>query len=142
MALAGTFCFVGFVALAVGLILRHNDLAPQDAARVVLGGVLVALLSLVPAWLRWRSAEFALTDRRVLATTRTTLLLRRSVDVPVDRLSAVDVDESMLGRFLGYGTVRLETAGQRTEAFGHVASARDFCQAAGKHLPTASSRTG
>src|SRR5437667_11043634 len=63
---AGTAAFAAFVLGAVGLIVSRNELSPRTVALLWLAGVLVGPGSLLPLYVRWRTSEFAVTDRRVL----------------------------------------------------------------------------
>jgi uncharacterized membrane protein YdbT with pleckstrin-like domain len=71
----------------------------------VAGAVLVAasaVLSLRAVW-NWERTHVIVTDE-TLALVRGTLR-RRTAAVRLDRVGAVQVDQSLLGRILGYGTL-------------------------------------
>ncbi len=60
--------------------------------------------------LRWRAEQIAITDRRII---RVSGLVTLRVDaVPLSKITDSTLRRSILGRILGYGTVRIETAGQ------------------------------
>src|SRR2546428_13575836 len=61
---AGTAAFAAFVLGAVALIVSRNELSPRTVALLWLAGVLVGPGSLLPLYVRWRTSEFAVTDRR------------------------------------------------------------------------------
>ncbi len=61
-----------------------------------------ALLALRSVW-RWERTHVVLTDEQ-LALVRGTLR-RRTAAVRLERVGAVEVDQSVLGRLLGYGTL-------------------------------------
>src|SRR5436309_16060309 len=63
---AGTATFAAFVLGAVALIVSRNELSPGTVALLWLAGVVIGLGSLLPLYVRWRTSEFAVTDRRVL----------------------------------------------------------------------------
>jgi uncharacterized membrane protein YdbT with pleckstrin-like domain len=64
--------------------------------------VLAALLALRAVW-RWERTHVVMTDER-LALVRGTLR-RRTAAVRLERVGAVELDQSLLGRMLGYGTL-------------------------------------
>jgi len=64
--------------------------------------VVAALLALRAVW-RWERTHVIMTDDR-LALVRGTLR-RRTAAVRLERVGAVEVDQSLLGRMLGYGTL-------------------------------------
>ncbi len=60
--------------------------------------------------LRWRAKQIAVTDRRII---RVSGVLTRAVDAaPLEQVTDSTLHRSVLGRIFGYGSVRIETAGQ------------------------------
>ena len=74
---------------------------PSLLAGTALIGV-AALLALRAVW-RWERTHVVMTDDR-LALVRGTLR-RRTAAVRLERVGAVEVEQSLLGRLLGYGTL-------------------------------------
>jgi uncharacterized membrane protein YdbT with pleckstrin-like domain len=75
----------------------------------VLGGaaaVLVGWLTVLPV-VRWRTTHLVVTTRRVLVGEG--VLKRQGLDVPLDRVVAVRVWRTRIGRLLGWGTLVLDT---------------------------------
>jgi uncharacterized membrane protein YdbT with pleckstrin-like domain len=71
----------------------------------LVGAALVAvasMLALRAVW-KWERTHVVMTDEK-LAIVRGTLR-RRTAAVRLDRVGAVEVDQSLLGRVLGYGTL-------------------------------------
>jgi len=86
--------------------------AVRPAARVVvLAGAGAALLfgTLIPV-ARWLSIRYLITDRRLI--TRWGLLTREGRDLPLARLTDVRFTAGPLQRFLGTGTMFVETMGE------------------------------
>ncbi|MDP9100893.1 MAG: PH domain-containing protein [Actinomycetota bacterium] len=81
----------------------------QGAVAVVSAGLLWAYV-LVP-FLRWRTTHFVVTDRRVLV--RTGIIARTGRDVPLTRINDITFSHTMVERFLGCGTLVVESAGER-----------------------------
>jgi uncharacterized membrane protein YdbT with pleckstrin-like domain len=73
-------------------------------ATVVGAGLLAgsALLSLQAVW-RWEQTHIVLTTEKLFVVHGT--LRRRSAGVRLARVGAVEVEQSLLGRMLGYGTI-------------------------------------
>ena len=70
------------------------------------GGVLVmaaAALIALRAVTRWDRTKLVLTSERLQIATG--VLRRRTATVPISNLGAVEVEQSLLGRLLGYGTL-------------------------------------
>ena len=92
---------LGMVLVALGSLSapsRRHDLAWHgDRVRRAVCGV-VRL-----AWfIRWIT-EFAVTDRRVIS--KRGFIMRDTDEMNMDKVESVDVDQSILGRLLDYGTV-------------------------------------
>jgi hypothetical protein len=66
------------------------------------GLVLAAIVALRAVW-RWERTRIVVTDERLLLLEGT--LRRRQASVSLASIGAVEVEQSLLGRFLGYGTV-------------------------------------
>jgi len=77
------------------------------AAAAVLG--LWALLSGLNAVIRRSTTELAVTDRRVIF--KTGVFRRNSMEMNLSKVETVGVNQSILGRILGYGTVTVRGTG-------------------------------
>jgi uncharacterized membrane protein YdbT with pleckstrin-like domain len=111
--------FAAFVLGVVALIVVRNDLPPESVRLLWLSGAVLAFGSLVPPYLRWRTSEFAVTDRRVLV--KTGLLSVHSLEVLLPKVEAIGVDQPLSGRLLGFGTLRISGTGGTVEEFDRVA---------------------
>ena len=90
-----------FVVAAVGgFLFSLPFLLPLAGAALV---VVAALDAVRAAW-KWERTHVIVTDEQ-LALVRGTLR-RRVAAVRLERVGAVEVDQSLLGRLLGYGTLR------------------------------------
>lgn len=78
------------------------------AVTAMIFGVLF-LLAFAYAWfIRWIT-EFAVTSRRVIY--KRGFIWRETEEMIMDKVETVDVDQSVLGRILGYGTMRITGTG-------------------------------
>ena len=113
--------------LVVGVILLAlegnlpNEYRPtylSYATIVVFGGSALAVF--LHAWfVRWIT-EFAVTDRRVIY--KCGFISRHTVEMNMDKIESVDVDQSLLGRMLGYGTIHVLGTGQGIESLPRIAA--------------------
>lgn len=74
--------------------------------------LLVAVVGLffwIAAWVRMRTTELAVTNRRVIA--KFGLIRRDTIEIQVGRIESVQVHQAVMGRILGYGTVVFSGAG-------------------------------
>jgi uncharacterized membrane protein YdbT with pleckstrin-like domain len=70
---------------------------------------LLALLSGLGALIRRSTTELAVTDRRVIY--KTGIFQRHSMEMNRSKVETVGVNQSILGRILGYGTVMVRGTG-------------------------------
>jgi uncharacterized membrane protein YdbT with pleckstrin-like domain len=89
-----------------------------------LGLGLIGLVLLVPPWIRSISSEFAVTNKRVLV--KVGLVRRHSLELLLQKVEGIGVDQGILGRILGYGTITVSGTGGTREAFRMIASPLEF----------------
>jgi uncharacterized membrane protein YdbT with pleckstrin-like domain len=110
-------------ALIVGLVLLGWYYAEGQSVFVLLfGGVvftLTAVILAVPAWLRRFGTEVAVTDRRVIY--KTGLIQRHTIEINIDKIESADVDQSILGRILGFGSITIRGTGEGVEPLRNIA---------------------
>jgi uncharacterized membrane protein YdbT with pleckstrin-like domain len=80
-------------------------------ARVLVTLFALSVLALAGywVWLNWRVDMLTVTDQRVILEGG--ILLRTSKVIPLDRVQDVSTRQNVLGRFLDYGSVEIDTAG-------------------------------
>ena len=92
----------------------------------IVPGVFAGITLLV--WLsmrvRVRSAEFVVTNRRVII--KIGVVSRRTVETMLSRVEAVTVEQGLLGRVFNYGTMTVTGTGGTRETFEHLASPLEF----------------
>lgn len=86
----------------------------NDAGGIRIGIAVVAFIVWYAAAglkiLRWKFTEFVLTNERIIH--RTGVISKMSKEIPLERVNDVTVDQSVLDRILGSGTITLESAGE------------------------------
>jgi uncharacterized membrane protein YdbT with pleckstrin-like domain len=115
-------------ALIVGLPLGGWYYWEDQSSLVLLLGALVfvtaGVLLAIAAWLKRFGTEIAVTDRRVIY--KSGLIRRHTTEINMDKVESVDVDQSILGRMFGYGTVTIRGTGEAAEPFRDIADPIDF----------------
>lgn len=88
----------------------------------LLGWLLLALaaLSFLHTWFISAFTELAVTTHRVIY--KRGFLRLHTVEMNMDKVETVDVDQSILGRLLGFGTIHVHGTGQGIENLTRVAS--------------------
>ena len=109
-SVAGALVVVGLGALMAGLF------GLERFAGTVIGvwaGVALAALGLLlafPAWLRWTTEVYLVTDRRVIQAEG--ILHKRALDSSLAKVNDVRLSQTLAGRVLGYGTLEIITASE------------------------------
>jgi hypothetical protein len=77
----------------------------------MLGLILLAFgaLHLLGAWLTRVTTELAVTNRKVVGKWR--LIARRTIEQRLEKVDSIEVEQTILGRILGYGTVEVRGSG-------------------------------
>jgi len=118
-ALAVILVILGIALIVLGVM---RDLI----GATISGGVLlaIAIIVLVAASVYRSSAEFAITNKRVIL--KTGIVQRRTIELFLSKIETVGVDQGLVGRMLDFGTIRLSGTGGTTEPFHHIARPLEF----------------
>lgn len=68
--------------------------------------------------------EFAVTNKRLII--KTGLISRKTLEMNLSKIESVNVDQGILGRILGYGTIRIIGTGGTKEAFPKIKQPLEF----------------
>ncbi len=109
--------FLVAAALAVGSAYTPSGAPPALPILAALTALLGLLLLLIAA-VRRLGTELAVTDQRVLF--KRGVLSRHTIEMNRSKVESVDVDQSLLGRVLGYGTVTLRGTGGSLEPMAMI----------------------
>ena len=96
------------------------SLAPMILLGILLLVLVVGLFVLIAAWIKYRTTEFAVTDRRVIA--KSGLVSRRTVEMFLDKVESLNVEQSVAGRVFDYGTVTIRGTGATSEPFANISA--------------------
>lgn len=76
------------------------------------------------AWLRRQSVEMGVTNKRVL--TKSGILSRHTLELLLTKVESIGLEEALIGRMLGYGTVVVKGTGGTPERFLSIAQPAEF----------------
>ena len=102
------------LVLVVGLVLVFVPWIAQASVVVLLIGVVM----LVPPFVAYRTTELGVTNKRVIV--KTGLFRRRTLELLLRQVEAILVDQSLLGRLFGFGSITLTGTGGVREIFHRV----------------------
>ena len=80
--------------------------------------LLVGLVMLVPPFVARQTTELGVTNKRVIV--KTGLIRRRTLELLLRQVEAISVDQSLIGRLLGFGSITLTGTGGVREVFHTV----------------------
>ena len=105
---------VVFVLLAAGVgagaALVPSGARPVGQLAIAALGVVLAVWWCVLPFLRWRTRTYTLTNRRLI--TRSGILTKVSLDLPLARVDDIASERSLLDRLFGCGTLEVQTASE------------------------------
>ena len=85
---------------------------------------IAALYWTATAWFHRWTTETDVTNMRVVH--KTGFIKRRTFEMSLDKVESVDVNQSILGRLLNYGSVTVRGVGEGAETINTIASPLDF----------------
>jgi uncharacterized membrane protein YdbT with pleckstrin-like domain len=134
--------FGGLLLLAPGVALLVEAIALRDSAGLAVGNstispkmmaitgavlVVAAIITFSYGVAKRNATEMAVTNRRVLI--KTGMGSRRTLDLMLSRVESIGVEETTMGRMLGYGSVVVRGTGGTPEPFMMIAHPQDFRRA-------------
>lgn len=107
-----------------GVVIGNSTISPQGMA--VVGGILLVAAVVILAYgiAKRNATEMAVTNKRVLI--KTGMASRRTLDMMLSTVESIRVEETVLGRMIGYGTVIVRGTGGTPETFLIIAHPQDF----------------
>jgi uncharacterized membrane protein YdbT with pleckstrin-like domain len=84
----------------------------------------VALIHALVIWINYLSAEFGITNQRVIV--KEGFLKRKTIEVFLKSVESVQVDQSIWGRILNFGTVIVSGTGGASDPFYMIRNPLDF----------------
>ena len=110
------------LAIATFVVLSGS---PALAGYAVAGLVaLYGLFSLLVGMVVRATTEFCITDHRVIV--KRGFFSLHTVELNVDKVESVDVDQSLIGRMFGYGTVTIHGVGARWDPISQITDPLGF----------------
>jgi len=116
------------LVIAVALLVASAQFADEKISLGFKAGAamfgLLALASWARAAIRRATTELAVTDRRVIY--KSGLLARHTLEMNRSKVESVDVDQSILGRIFGFGTIIVRGTGGSLEPIRMISDPLTF----------------
>jgi uncharacterized membrane protein YdbT with pleckstrin-like domain len=107
------------VAVVVIILVPQFSFSAVSAMMFVVGLIMVGY-----AWFKRWTTEIAVTDRRVIY--KRGFISRYTIEMNMDKIESVDVDQSIFGRILDYGTITIRGTGTGIEPLHRIDSPIEF----------------
>ncbi len=119
------FFAAGLALLVWDIAAKHIERGEAQAAAIA-GLILILFGSLILAIavIRRNAWEAAVTNRRVII--KVGFLTKRTVELFLSKVESVGVEQTLLGRMMGYGSITVRGTGGTNEPFSHVADPLEF----------------
>jgi uncharacterized membrane protein YdbT with pleckstrin-like domain len=106
-------------------LIREEQLEFETQYHWIIFFTLKSLLTLfIDPIIKRYSDEFGITNKRVII--KTGLISRKTLEMNLNKIESVNVDQSIMGRLLGYGTVTIIGTGGSRETFEQIADPIQF----------------
>ena len=112
-----SFGVLGLAFLVISVSVRVNPPGSAAIAGLVLLGL--GATAAIIGFLRRAATEMAVTNKRVVV--KTGVLSRRTYEILLSKVESIHVEEGLLGRMLGYGSVVVRGTGGTPEPFYQIA---------------------
>ena len=96
------------IAAAVGSFFVPENARYWALATIWIAVLVLSIPLLVIPWIKWSSTTYTVTTKRVI--TRTGVFTRTGHDLPLTRISDIQIEKNFDDRFFGCGTLALQTS--------------------------------
>jgi hypothetical protein len=114
--------FTAIVLVPIAWFLAHGTWNHYAWIPLALG-----LLILLATYIKRQSSDFAVTNKRVMM--KVGVFNTRSIELVLNKVEAIAVNQSLMGRIFGYGDIVVTGSGGTKEAFSHIQAPLAFRRA-------------
>ena len=118
----GPVLFIVIILLPVAWFLSSGAWSSYAWVPVGLGALI-----LVATFIKRQSSDFAVTNKRVMM--KVGVFHTRSIELLLNKIEAIAVEQTLLGRIFGYGDIVITGSGGTKEAFSKIQSPLEFRRA-------------
>jgi uncharacterized membrane protein YdbT with pleckstrin-like domain len=114
--LPSLLAFIGILGVIVGIV------SGEDGSNIAMAFflVLIFIFPLVCAYFDYVSSEFTVTNKRVIC--KYGFLRKNSIEILLSKVESINVEQSLLGRFLNYGSITTGGTGATKNPFFRVSN--------------------
>jgi uncharacterized membrane protein YdbT with pleckstrin-like domain len=119
----------------MGALWAFQKNEPDIGKFLVLVSGIMGFFAFLDVW----TSEFGVTTKRVLI--KVGVLRRRTLEILLTKVESISVDQSILGRLLGYGSIQVSGTGSSAQLFVKIGSPLRFRQQVQEQATAAQART-
>lgn len=86
--------------------------------------ILLAVLTGIASFINYSTSEFGITNKRVIV--KVGLIRRKSLEVLLSKVESIQVNQGILGRILGYGSIVVIGTGGTKDPFHKISNPLEF----------------
>ena len=113
---------IGVAALAATAAIFTTEVMNLWPLAAALGAIAAVLF--IGELILYTSSEYAVTDRRVII--KVGWIKRRTMETMLGKIEALGVEQGMLGRLFGFGTITVTGTGGTQETFDRIGAPLEF----------------
>ncbi len=96
--------------------------------------ILIAILTGIASFINYLTSEFGITTKRVIA--KVGFIRRKSIEVLLTKVEGIQVNQGILGRILGYGSIVVSGTGGTKDPFHKISNPLEFRKKAQEQIAT------
>jgi uncharacterized membrane protein YdbT with pleckstrin-like domain len=119
------FSGTGLAGIVWAVAGKHTERGEAQMIGIV--GIALILLGSVILFIgviRRNATEMAVTNKRIIV--KVGFLTKRTIELFLSRVESVEVEQTLAGRMMGYGSITVRGTGGTHEPFSHVANPLEF----------------
>lgn len=86
--------------------------------------VLIAIITGIASFINYKTSEFGITNKRVIV--KVGFIRRNSLEVLLNKVEGIQINQGMLGRILGFGSVTVSGTGGTKDPFHKIDAPLEF----------------
>ena len=94
---------------------------------IILLPIVVGLIFLIIAYVRYKTTELAITTKRVIV--KSGFIRRSTIEININKVESIQVDQEILGRMFNFGTLIISGAGNPQAPIAGISKPMEFRRA-------------
>lgn len=101
-----------------------NFWARNGLATIALIGAVISFVSFLISYFVWRAEQYVITNERIIHTWG--IINKNEAAIPVDKINDINLYQGLVGRMVGFATIKLETGNNSPEILDYLAKPQEF----------------